>query len=251
MKKNNLVNKEDEIIDSYYEEVSEEDLDDAIEEEIEEIIEEKVDEKLEERERKINKKIRKNKFRRIMNVIFTIIIIILMLIAIDVLLVSKCGIGPFLALPLKTYRDGGTKEYYGIGYKVIKYHQKQGRRDTVLGPWSIKYNTTPITTDDIDLAIEVNENEELAFNKYINEFVRINSTLLDINEEKREITLGYYDEGDKYSIEIICSVVKDNKKFKNLELGKSTTIIGNVVDYKERKKDTPTRFYVDNCFVEQ
>ena len=39
-----------------------------------------------------------------------------------------------------TYNDGGTKEYYGLGYKVIKYNQVQGRRDKVIGSWKLKYN---------------------------------------------------------------------------------------------------------------
>ena len=36
------------------------------------------------------------------------------------------------------YKDGGTKEYYGLGYKVIKYNQIEGRRDTQIGLWNLK-----------------------------------------------------------------------------------------------------------------
>ena len=64
-----------------------------------------------------------------------VIIVLGLLITTDILLVSKAGVGPFLAIRTKVYDDGGTKEYYGLGYKVIKYNQEIGRRDTVLGSW--------------------------------------------------------------------------------------------------------------------
>ena len=233
-KEKNIVEKEDEIIDSYEEEL---DSDDYYDED-------------DERETRIYKKIRRNRLSRMINVIFTLVIIILVLIACDVLLVSKANIGPFLAFPIKTYKDGGTKEYIGLGYKVIKYKQTQGRRDTVLGPWSLKYNATPISIDDIDLAIEIQDNKERTYEKYINEFVRINSNLLDSDKEKRKYTLGYYDDGEKYSIEIICSLIK-GEKWKELSLGNSTSVIGIFSDFKEKKKDMPNRIYLKNCFIEQ
>ena len=48
--------------------------------------------------------------------------------------------GKLLNIARPTYNDGGTKIYYGLGYKVIKYHQTQGRRDMEIGNWSLKYN---------------------------------------------------------------------------------------------------------------
>jgi hypothetical protein len=29
---------------------------------------------------------------------------------------------PIFAVPIKVYKDGGSVEYYGLGYKVIKYN---------------------------------------------------------------------------------------------------------------------------------
>lgn len=197
------------------------------------------------------KKKKKKTFSIFMNILFTFIIILLFLVAIDVLLVSKLEIGPFLAIQTKTYQDGGTKEYTGIGYKVIKYHQTQGRRDTVLGNWSLEYNTDPIMIDDIDLSIEWNDNKEQTYSSYINEYVKINSTLLEVDKENRKITLGYNDDGEKYSLEIICDVVKDQKKFSTLSLGKPATIMGTITDMKDKDETNPNRIYLKNCLVEQ
>lgn len=66
----------------------------------------------------------------ISNIIFIIIIALGIVIAIDVICVTKYDKGPYFAIRTKTYDDGGTEEFYGLGYKVIKYHQEQGRRDT-------------------------------------------------------------------------------------------------------------------------
>lgn len=49
---------------------------------------------------------------------------------------------PLFAVEVKTYKDGGTKVYYGLGYKVIRYHVIDGRQDTDFGTWFIQYRST-------------------------------------------------------------------------------------------------------------
>ena len=107
-----------------------------------------------------------SKLVRFLNILFVIIIISLLMITTDIICVSKYNIGPFFAIPTHTYKDGGTKEYYGLGYKVIKYHQVQGRKDTEIGLWSLKYNIEPTTIKSVDLAIEFYNNEAKTYKKY-------------------------------------------------------------------------------------
>ena len=57
----------------------------------------------------------------------------------DILLVTKKKIGPFLAINTKTYNDGGTKEYYGLGYKVIDFNMLNGYDEIKIGSWFMKY----------------------------------------------------------------------------------------------------------------
>ncbi|MBQ7295128.1 MAG: hypothetical protein IJW86_02920 [Clostridia bacterium] len=52
---------------------------------------------------------------------------------------------PGFAVKTATLKDGGTKIYYGLGYKVISYNQLpdpvsgENRDDTVFGSWLLKY----------------------------------------------------------------------------------------------------------------
>ena len=42
--------------------------------------------------------------------------------------------------PAGTYMDGGTVEYFGLGYKVIDFHTLAGFDDIKIGTWIMDYN---------------------------------------------------------------------------------------------------------------
>ena len=67
-----------------------------------------------------------------------IITIILIFFAIDVyrLTIHK---EPIFCINTITYRDGGSKEYLGIGYKIITYNSNN-RQDFEVGTLFLKYN---------------------------------------------------------------------------------------------------------------
>ena len=46
---------------------------------------------------------------------------------------------PIFCLPGSMLKDGGTRAYYGLGYKIIKYNQLMGRKDAVIGLWGLKF----------------------------------------------------------------------------------------------------------------
>ncbi len=174
-----------------------------------------------------------------------VIIVIGMILVLDFMCGLKLGIGPIFAIPLKTYDDGGTIEYYGLGYKVIKYNQIQGRRDKEIGSWSLKYNSNPITIQDIDFAISMKDDKNNTIEKYNNKFVRLITTLQKNDTSNKELIFGFYDDKQEFEIELICK----NKEIQNnnitLEIGKETTILGKL-SYDKNKK-----FYIKNCFIEQ
>ena len=250
--------KEEEIIESYIEDIDEYDDEEVIyEDEIEEktetpeiISSTSIDEYEDSYETK-KKYFGEKTIKTIINTVFIIIMAMIIMIATDVICVARYSKGPFFAIPLKTYDDGGTKAYYGIGYKVIKYNQLQGRRDKELGFWSLKYNSNPVTVKDIDLAIEFYEDETETYEKYYKKFVRITSTLQEVDKKKNTIKLGYKDEDGKYTIEINCELVKDQKNIKDLKVGEQITIIGTVDKFKGQTKKQPRKLYVKNCFAEQ
>lgn len=172
-------------------------------------------------------------------IIMIIIIIIGVLITTDILLITKKKIGPFLAINTKTYNDGGTKEYYGLGYKVIKYNQKVGRRDTVIGSWFIKYDTNPTTYTITDLAYSIiNDN-----NNHLGEFIRLTGTITSKNNKNNIITLKFEDnEEGKYNLTVKANLLSDN--IKELNVNSSISLIGVVTDYNN---NTLT---IENVFAE-
>ena len=169
----------------------------------------------------------------------------------DIILVSKYDKGPFFAIPIKTYDDGGTKEYYGLGYKVIKYRQLQGRRDKVIGTWKLKYNIEPTTVQAIDLAIEFTNDENAAYQKYFKQFIRVIGTLKDIDTYNNMIVIGYEDESGKYTIDIKCNMATDYSYLEDLNLGEEITVIGTVSKYKYKTEKSKSKLYLNNVFAEQ
>ena len=52
---------------------------------------------------------------------------------------------PIFSVEIASYKDGGSKEYCGLGYKIIKYVKMSCENDDIstevrLGPWFMKYS---------------------------------------------------------------------------------------------------------------
>ena len=199
------------------------------------------------------KKNKKSKFNIKIVIAIIILLVVFLIIAsvVDIISVSKYEKGPYFAIKTDTLNDGGTKIYHGIGYKVIKYNQLQGRRDIEIGSWSLKYDIEPITIEDIDLAIKFEEDETKTFNNLNKKFIRIKSTLKKVNKKNNTITIGYEDEDGKYTLNILCKMADKNSKLDKLEIGKETTIIGTLTNYRKKTSKEPIKVKIVNCFAEQ
>ena len=254
----NISNKEKEILESYKEEFVEynekvnyedEEFDYKEESKNEEIVKEDV--VVEEKEEIIEniEPKKKNKYSTLINLVFTIVISILAMIAIDVVSVARYNCGPFFAIPIKEYDDGGTKEYLGFGYRVIDYNQIQGRRDKQIGTLGLKYNIEPINLQDIDLAIEFVNNEEATYKKYYKKFVRIESTLQSMDLEKNTIKLGYKDEGGKYTLDITCEMASEKEELVNIDVDQQVYVIGTIKKYEFKTKDSAGKLILSDCFA--
>lgn len=180
-----------------------------------------------------------SKIKKLSTVIMIVIIVIGILITTDIICVSKLGIGPFLAIKTRTYNDGGTKEYYGLGYKVIKYNQQVGRKDTVLGSFFIKYNTTPknFTISELSYSI-VNDN-----NNHIGEFVRLTGTIASKNTKDNKITLKFTDDiNGKYNLTVEADLL--SKNINDLHKNAPISLIGTITDYNNKT------LVIENAFAE-
>ena len=179
------------------------------------------------------------KIKKISTIIMIVIIVIGVLVTTDILLVTKVGVGPFLAINTKTYDDGGTKEYYGLGYKVIKYNQKVGRRDTVIGSWGIKYNTNPETFTIRELAYSIiNDN-----NNHVGEFIRLTGTISSKNNKNNTVTLKFTDDIDgKYDLTVKANLL--SKNIKKLNKNAPISLIGVIKSYDNKT------LTIENVFAE-
>ena len=179
------------------------------------------------------------KIKKISTIIMRVIIVIGVLVTTDILLISKAHVGPFLAIKTKVYDDGGTKEYYGFGYKVIKYNQKVGRRDTVIGSWGIRYNTTPETYTIRELAYSIiNDN-----NNHQGEFIRLTGTIEKKNGKAKTISIKFTDEEKgKYNLTVEAKIL--SKNIKDLNKNAPVSLIGTVTDYNNKT------LTIENAFAE-
>ena len=169
------------------------------------------------------------KIKKISTIVMIVIIVLGLLITTDILLVTKANIGPFLAIRTKVYDDGGTKEYYGLGYKVIKYNQKVGRRDTVIGSWSIKYSTNPKNYTIRELAYSIiNDN-----NNHLGEFIRLTGTISSKNNKNNTITLKFTDDIEgKYDLTVKATLL--SKNIKELNRNAPISLIGVIKSYDNK-----------------
>ncbi len=58
---------------------------------------------------------------------------------------AKVNKSPIFAIPIVMYKDGGSTEYYGLGYKVIKYVDLTVERGTEVikidfGTWLMRFS---------------------------------------------------------------------------------------------------------------
>lgn len=109
--------------------------------------------------------------------------------------------------PAGTILDGGTLEFFGLGYKVIDFHTIAGFDDIKIGSWFMEYNdfNEEIQKYEKKFEEELNKNKEYAINLF--ELEEISSITID--------TLAQYDNEkefkDKETIEEIYKVFADIK----------------------------------------
>ena len=99
---------------------------------------------------------------KIIGIILVIIIILgLIFFIVDYNLVKKQEKPIFcIKNPAGTIRDGGTIEYFGLGYKVIDFNTLGGYKEIKIGSWFMDYDDF---SEEIQKVEEENRNEEFSF----------------------------------------------------------------------------------------
>ena len=185
---------------------------------------------------------------KLLNIFIIIIIIVTIVNTIDSICVKKYNKGPFFAIPFTVYKDGGTKVYYGLGYKVIKYHQTQGRRDTQMGSWFLRYSSSPTSVEPIDLALEFRDNPNKSYKKYKGSFLKISAKLDEIDLDANEAIIKYTDKDKKYTLEIVCKMAEGEDVINNI-VGTDVVVLGTVDTYSVQTKKSPNKLIIKDAFI--
>lgn len=81
----------------------------------------------------------KNRKKKILIIIIILFVIACIFFGIDYQRAKK-GESPLFCIQYSVLRDGGTKEYIGLGYKVIEYHKLNGYTNIHIGTIFLKYD---------------------------------------------------------------------------------------------------------------
>lgn len=156
------------------------------------------------------------------------------LVVFDVVMVTKFNVGPIFAIKVKTYNDGGTREYAGIFYKVIKYKQTNGRHDMVLGSYKLSYSGEVYKKSVLDLAI-LYRDDFTNFSLLEGKYVVVTGKVLRVSKEKQVVKLIYEDSDNKYQTIVTFKMDKD-ANYDELKKGNTVKIAGVLDDYSDNKQ---------------
>lgn len=171
---------------------------------------------------------------KVLNFFLILVMVGAFLVVFDVVMVTKFNVGPIFAIKVKTYNDGGTREYAGIFYKVIKYKQTNGRRDMVLGSYKLSYSGEVYKKSVLDLAI-LYRDDFTNFSLLEGKYVVVTGKVLRASKEKQVVKLIYEDSDNKYQTIVTFKMDKD-ANYDGLKKGNIVKIAGVLDDYSDNKQ---------------
>lgn len=171
---------------------------------------------------------------KVLNFFLILVVAGAFLVVFDVVMVTKFNVGPIFAIKVKTYNDGGTREYAGIFYKVIKYKQTNGRRDMVLGSYKLSYSGEVYKKSVLDLAI-LYRDDFTNFSLLEGKYVVVTGKVLSVSKEKQVVKLIYEDSDNKYQTIVTFKMDKD-ANYDELKKGNTVKIAGVLDDYSDNKQ---------------
>ena len=168
------------------------------------------------------------RLNKIARIILKVVAVISVLIIIDLFLITRFEFGPLFAIRTKTYKDGGTKEYYGLGYKVIRYNVTNGREGIVVGNYSLKYNKTAKKVDLSKTKLTEDNNGD---------YVEITGKVDKVDKKNKRIVL------QNGKNEIYCDMKEEFKEYNKISINKIVNITGRI--YVEDSNE----LYIENGVV--
>ena len=167
--------------------------------------------------------------------------------------------------PAGVIRDGGTVEYFGLGYKVIDFNRLDGYDEIKIGSWSMKYEDFENEFNDyVDnakvvvegynniQAITITGEDATMIKQLLNEFT-YNDELCD-GIYSYEIII---DDKEHYMVKRDCMAIEKEDKqaeITKIDLESIENIIEDNIDEKKQLEEIPQDYSIqqaakDNCVV--
>lgn len=167
--------------------------------------------------------------------------------------------------PAGVIRDGGTVEYFGLGYKVIDFNRLDGYDEIKIGSWSMKYedfeNEFNDYVDNAKVVVEGYNNiqtititgeDATMIKQLLNEFT-YNDELCD-GIYSYEIII---DDKEHYMVKRDCMAIEKEDKqaeITKIDLESIENIIEDNIDEKKQLEEIPQDYSIqqaakDNCVV--
>lgn len=172
-------------------------------------------------------------------IIGLIILVGLAFFAVDYFRVQKQE-EPIFSLKTTTYRDGGSQEYIGLGYKIIDFNTLNGYDEMKIGTWFMNYEDfqNEMNSQSTINAIIVNVNDNslgVVRKDNLNEIMIITIPEEDKNEYKENEEILIYFDGT--ILETYPAQVNNVSKIEIVNENSNTTIPANVLRYFNSSKD--------------
>ena len=163
------------------------------------------------------------------------------------------------------YMDGGTIEYFGLGYKVIDFNMLNGYDEIKIGSWFMKYkdfeneyndyvSNTKVIVNDYDNipSITITGEDALIIKQILNEFT-YDGELCD-GIYSYEITIN---DEEHYKVKRDCMAIeRENKQTEitKMDLESIENIIDNNIDDRKKLEEIPQEYPInqavkDGCVV--
>lgn len=207
------------------------------------------------------------KWIKVLLIVLGVIIILgLVFFAIDYNRVQKQEKPLFcIQYPAGVIRDGGTIEYFGLGYKVIDFNMLNGYDEIKIGSWFMKYedfenefnnyiSNTKVIVNGYDNMpnITITGEDALILKQILNEFT-YDGELCD-GIYSYEIII---DDVEHYKVKRDCMAIeRENKQTEitNIDLESIENIIENNIDNKKKLEEIPQNYPInqavkDGCVV--
>lgn len=138
------------------------------------------------------------------------------------------------------YSDGGTREYLGMGYKIIDFNKLNGYDEMKIGLWNMKYEDFKDEYEKLDKTDLIIESASIGENTYINaveESKQIKDMIknLTFSEETCDGLNNYVitlDNGETYGLEVydnVCHITSVDDGEAILTKEQSSTLL-NIID---------------------